>query len=802
MRIILLLLGLPLLLVRPAAAAETAQAAPPVAQIQPDATLPKTGPSVDQTLLTSEMVTSNLVGHLTPGPDDAPISQLVARVLQRFEYRQQPFDDTISSNFLYRYVSDLDPQHLHFLQSDLDEFAHYSSKLDDLTLRYGDTSPAYEIFNRFLERLQQRTAYAKHLLQTEDFTFTNDDRVLVNRKDQPAPKDVAAAEKLWRDRLRFEYLQEKLIIDDPIKTNAPATKPKDSPAATGTNAPAATPKTPEQIHDQIVTTLTKRYDRVMRLFTEWDSEEVFQFYLTTLAHVYDPHSDYFDQEQLQEFSMQMNLSLFGIGALLTTDDDGYCKIKEIKPGPAMKSGKLKTDDRIIAVAQGDAEPVDVVNMPLNKVVQLIRGPKGSEVRLTIIPANADLSTHKVVSLIRDEIKLDDQAAKAKIIEMPDGKGGTTRLGVIDLPAFYATFDVLSSPDKPTARSTTDDVTKLLVKLAEEKVSGVILDLRRNGGGSLEEAIRLTGLFIKKGPVVQVRSPGPDGEIEVDADTDPAQLYKGPLIVLTSRFSASASEIVAGALQDYGRALIVGDTNTHGKGTVQTLNQLGPYLQGRLWTTNDPGALKFTIKKFYRPSGSSTQLKGVKSDIVLPSVDNVADVGETALDYPLPWDTIPSSDFDHLNLVTPYLAELRQRSDARVAKDKDFDYVREDIALYEKARADKTLSLNEAQRLKELKENDARQKAREAERAARKEKLPTVYDISLKQAEQPGLPPAVTETNTVANAAGALDGADADVTDTPAPAPDVDLNETEQIMLDYLQLLATKPAPNAVVQAAK
>ncbi|MCX6895956.1 MAG: carboxy terminal-processing peptidase [Verrucomicrobia bacterium] len=735
----------------------------------------------DKTLLTREGIKSNAIVPLVPGPDDAPIARLTARVLQQFQYRRQVFNDTVSSNFLARFMSDLDPLHIHFLQGDADDFSNsYRTNLDDLTLRYGDTTPAYEVFNRFLGRLTQRTAYAENLLKTEKFQFTADERVTVNRHTLPYPKDVAEARKIWRERVRFEYLQELLNAANPIKT---------------TNAPAAKPKTPEQVHDDIVKTLTKRYDRILKLFKEWDADDVLQLYLTTLAHVYDPHSDYFGKAQFEEFSMGMNLALFGIGALLQSDEDGYCKIKELKPGPALKCGKIKPNDRIVAVAQGTNEPVDVVDMPLNKVVQLIRGPKNSEVRLTIIPAEAtDLAIRKVVALVREEIKLEDSAAKAKLIELPGGKGGKLRLGVIDLPSFYAPMDI-NQKEKTTARSTTADVTKLLVKLAEEKADGIILDLRRNGGGSLEEAIKLTGLFIKRGPVVQVRDP--NGEIIVKADEDPAELYDGPLIVLTSRFSASASEIVAGALQDYGRALIVGDTTTHGKGTVQTLTPLAPFLRGNLWTSNDPGTLKITISKFYRPSGSSTQLKGVASDIVLPSIDNVADIGEGASENPLPWDTITSSDYDHMNRIAPLLGELRKRSARRVAQARDFDYVREDVTLYQKAQADKTVSLNEAQRLKETQEDTARKKARDAEIAARKDAARKVYEISLKQAEIPGLPPPVTKTNTVAaNSATVLIGTNTLTTlaaveaseDEKAPTVDVNLEEAEHILVDYLGLL--------------
>ena len=737
---------------------------------------------------------------LSPGPDDAPIARITARFLQQVNYRRQKFDDNVSSNFLARYISDLDSQHLHFTQKDVEEFSRYNTTLDELTLRYGDTAPGYEIFTRFLDRLKERTAYAKELLQKEKFDFTADERFPANRHALPYPADLAEARKLWRDRLRFEYLQEKLNAETPDKKSAKdkagkkdlATQSKTAGDSAVTNA-VVKPKTPAEIHDDIVKKLSHRYDRILKMFVEWDGDDVLQFYLTTLAHIYDPHSDYFGRAQFEDFSMGMNLSLFGIGALLTTDEDGYCKFKELKPGPAAKSGQIKEGDRIIAVAQGTNEPVDVVEMPLNKVVRLIRGPKDTEVTLTIVPADtATAASRKIITLVRDEIKLEDQEAKAQVIELPGDPKTPHRLGLIRLPSFYATVDNGAGHDQATTRSTTTDVTKLLIKLAQEKVDGLILDLRRNGGGSLEEAIRLTGLFIKDGPVVQVREPS--GNSQIKADGDPAQIYTGPLFVLTDRYTASASEIVAGALQDYGRALIIGDALTHGKGTVQTLQQLDPYLHGALYTTNDPGAIKVTIQKFYRPSGLSTQLKGVVPDIILPSVDNLReDIGETAAENALPWDTIAAADYEPLGQIAPYVAELRQRSTQRLATTKDFDYINEDIGLYKKFEADKTISLNEATRLKEIQEIEARAKSREKERAARKTPEPKIYEFTLKQAELPGLPPPLAKTNAVAAGKTEVKKSDDEADDEKPAAVDPLLNEAEKIFVDYLNLLKNRPA---------
>jgi carboxyl-terminal processing protease len=750
---------------------------------------------------------TNTFKLISPGEIDGQIASATAAMLQRYHYLKKPFDEAVSSQFLDRYLETLDPQHLHFTQADLAEFEHYRTNLNHLTdtgRRPADTTPGCEIFNRFMERLTQRTAYADDLLKHEKFYFDTDERITINRKEMPYPSDLDEAKKLWRERLRFEYLQELLGKIGARKknlasgvTNKPAVL--DTTGSVTNGAAAAPPKKTEE--EEIVETLSHRYYRNLRFFKDWNNEDVLQYYLTALAHVYDPHSDYLGRAQLEQFSIGMNLSLFGIGAELVSED-GYCKIRRLLPGgPAIKSKLVKENDRIVAVAQSNQPPVDVVEMSLNKAVQLIRGPKGTEVRLTIIPAGAEASTRKLVSLIRDEIPLEESAAKAKIIDMPDSRGDTVRIGVIDLPSFYATFDTSISKDKPEPKSTTLDVAKLLQKLKQENVAGVILDLRHNGGGSLEEAIRLTGLFIKSGPVVQVREE--NGHVQSADDPDPAVRYEGPLVVWASRHSASASEILAGALQDYGRALIVGEASTHGKGTVQSVNQLRPFIRVSDKTlTNDPGALKMTIKKFFRPSGASTQLKGVIPDIVLPSVANESkDIGESALENPLPWDTIPSAKYDHFNLVEPYLPELRKHSADRVAADQEFTYVREDIELFKKRQADKTISLNEKDRLKEQDEVEARQKARDKERSARPAPQEKVYEISLKQADLPGLPPPVTKTNaalakvsvqagSITNSAAAARGADKpdEAEAEKPPAPDAPMLEAEHILIDYLSVL--------------
>ncbi len=734
---------------------------------------------------------------LAPTPDDGEIAYVTARVLEQGHYRQHPFDDAYSEKFLQMYLQALDPQRLYFTQADLAEFALYRDRLDNLTLGRrlaADTKPAYRIFNRFLERLDQRVAYVQELLQQEQFTFATDESIVANRKEEPYPVDLAEARHLWRQRLRSEYLQEVIAKYAERQKAARDARKKGTAAGQSTTQTNAVPAPPADVPPEadaaaIVEKLNKRYTRNQHIYHELDQQDVLEFYLTSLAHVYDPHSDYFNPRQADNFAIGMNLSLFGIGAVLQADGEGYCKIADLKPGPASKSGKIKRGDRIVAVAQSNAPPVDVVDMNLNKIVQLVRGPKGSEVRLTMVSAD-NTSDRWEVTLIREEIKLDDQAAKAKIIDLPDAAGNIVRIGIIDLPSFYVPMDLgrnSHSTDKDNdAHYTSRDVARLLTKLKAEKVQGIILDLRRNGGGSLEECVKLTGLFIKDGPVVQVRGPG--GDPFIDKDDDRSLLYDGPLIVLTSRFSASASEILAGALQDYNRALIVGDLSTHGKGTVQQLNPLRMFIS-EADMTNNPGTLKITKAKFYRASGASTQLKGVSSDIVLPSKLNYAkDIGEAALENALPWDVIRSARYEKFNLVQPYLAELLAQSSQRLSTNQEYIYIREDIEQFRKAQAANSVSLNEQQRIQEWEEDDARQRARDRERRARKTTPPTVYELTLKQVDLPGLPPPVAWTNLV-NSTVAEDLPPEEFAPDAPPAIDAPLEETQQILLDYIRLLS-------------
>jgi len=678
---------------------------------------------------------------------EGQVTQLTVQLLEQTQFAHQQLDDAMAAQFLDRYLDSLDSTHELFFQSDVAEFQRFLPQLAEKTRIEGDTKPARVIYERYLQRIEDRAAFVAKELKEEKFEFTGQDRYSYDREKSPRPLDVTAAHELWRQRLRADVLQEKLAGKKP---------------------------------EEFAQTLTRRYARQVQMMKKLSPGTVVETYLNALAHVYDPHSDYMGPEQLANFNIAMQLSLAGIGATLL-GDDGVCKIGELVPGgPAAKSGKLKVGDRIVAVGQGPGkEAVDVVDMPLPQAVDLIRGPKGTEVTLTLIPAGATEGTRKTVTIRRDVIHLDEQKAKAQIVDLPVNAGGTTRLGVIDLPAFYAS-------DKGRGESATADVARLIRKLETEKVQGIILDLRRNGGGSLEEAISLTGLFIPSGPVVQTRDL--EGNISIGSDDDGKTLYSGPLIVLTSRLSASASEIVAGALQDYGRAVIVGDSSTFGKGTVQTMLPLG-YLMQKSGVTPaaDPGALKVTISKFYRPGGSSTQLRGVRPDIVLPSFTDTPEISEAGMENPMPWDAVPPARYPHFDLANPYIPKLTEESRARIASEQDFQWWREDLALVEKNRATKSVSLNEAERRKERDEAKARTKAHEEARLSRKETEPTVYEITVKNADSPGLPPALEAKKPKADAVAENSAA-------PEPERDLLLHETEHILADYLKLLPTIASP--------
>jgi carboxyl-terminal processing protease len=619
----------------------------------------------------------------------------------------------------------------------------------------GDTQPAHVIFARYLQRLREQVEFDTRLLRTERFTFTGHDRLQIDRTHEERPRDLNAAHVLWRQQLRAEVLEEKLS----------AKPPKDIAAA-----------------------LIKRHEQQLKSMTELGDQEVLEVYLDALAHVYDPHSDYLDKESMDSLSISMNLSLFGIGAALGKED-GVCTIRELVPGsPAALSGALKPGDKIVAVAQDGQAAVDVTSMPLNRIVDLIRGPRGSIVTLTIVPA---AGARKTVRLTRAEVKLEDQQAKARIVDLPRPNAEPIRLGVIDLPSFYAGK---GDENGRSEHGATADVARLLAKLQAEKVRGVVLDLRRNGGGSLQEAVDLTALFIGGGPVVQTRDA--KGAIEVEADKHAKALYTGPLVVLASRFSASASEIVAGALQDYGRAVVVGDPSTFGKGTVQTIVPLGPVMDhAGLRHASDPGALKVTVSKFYRPSGASTELRGVASDIVIAAASGLLPVGEDKLDDPLPWDTIAAARSKPSGEAAPHLAALRDASARRVAGDPAFDDLRKQLARLKSRLDGKSVSLNEAERRREQAEDKKLAKATAAKAKAVDATI-SAYEITVKGAGAPGLPPRLVGAGAPpSKAEAARAGANEDESESAGAhaADNLILGESLRILADYVGLLAAPPS---------
>jgi carboxyl-terminal processing protease len=692
--------------------------------------------------------------------DAEQICVSVGRLLEEGHYTHQQLNAEMSQKFLRNYIELLDFSHLFFTQKDVDALtAKYGTALaDDVLL--GNLKPAYEIYDLYQKRVDERVAKIKELLKQQPMDFKTDASVELRREKAPWPKDEGEADELWRGRIASELLQEKLS-EHPIEPG---------PQLVG-----------------------RRYDRIARNVHEEDRDEQVKLYLDALAQTYDPHSEYLSKADFKNFNIQMGLSLVGIGAMLRTED-GYAKIESLVPGgPAQVDGRLKVGDRITAVSQAQGEFVDVRDMRLDKVVEMIRGKKGTKVRLLAIPANApDPSQRKNVDLVRDEIKLKDQEARADIIIKKDENGNPVKLGWLTLPSFYADMDRHS-------KSTTRDVLALLKRLKKENIAGLVVDLRRNGGGSLEEAISLTGLFLKSGPIVQTK--GSNGNIVISSDPDPGIAYSGPLIVLTSRQSASASEIFAAALQDYGRAVIVGDKNTFGKGTVQTILPIGRFTSLLGSRSDDDGELKLTIQKFYRVAGGSTQLHGVASDIVLPTLTDLPEFGEGALKNCLPYDEVPKARFTKWSDGHPlFVEELKRRSAERVQHDPEFHYVMEDMERLRHKLDENRITLNEDARRKEIQDDKLRKEGRTKERLARQEEEPNIYRLTLDTVDKPDLqlimyPGKLAEAKAKAGATKVSPEAAPDddtdtlgaADDTKEPAIDPERDETLNIMADLVDL---------------
>jgi carboxyl-terminal processing protease len=629
------------------------------------------------------------------------VGKQMAIMLQNSHFARLPYNAELSRNFFDEYLRSLDFQKLYFTQGDVDGFrAKYGDRLHTLLLQGDSMEPAREIYAVFRTRVAERVAGAQELLKGE-FDFTGDEEVMMSRKEAKWPKDEAEAKAIWATQIKEAVLSETLRKET-VSRLAREQGKKD---------PGADDLDPRK-------KVSLRYKRLLASVNDVDDEDIANYFLSAVARAYDPHTDYMSFREMNRFNGDMKNELIGIGALLQAEEDGATIIKGIVVGgPADKQGSLKLNDRVVAVDSlntGTAEAMtDIMFMPIDKVVELIRGKEGTSVALKVEPSGGAPGETDIIVIRREKVELKDEQASGEMIHMKNSDGEIRRIGVITLPSFYADFQ-----DGTTRCSV--DVERILKRLIDEKMDGLIFDLRNNGGGSLEEVRRMTGFFVPRGPVVQVKNTL--GQVQVK-DTDGGKpIYTGPMVVMVDKSSASASEILAGALQDYNRAVIVGDTSTFGKGTVQQPMDIGRMLP--LFAVRDKaGYLKVTIQKFYRPSGSSTQKHGVVPDIALPSITDALDVGEAFLEKALPYDRIrPASDFRALDAQALFLPKLKELSRERVEACGDFAYVIQDVLKAKERIKANRVSLNKAEREKELAEADAQKKERNAERRKRFEQV--------------------------------------------------------------------------------
>jgi carboxyl-terminal processing protease len=601
-----------------------------------------------------------------PAARDSQVARWVAKLMPINHISAQELNDTISQRALERFISSLDPMKLYFYQSDVDEFGKSSNKIDDMVLK-GDLSLAYEIFGRFIQRVDERVVVALELLEG-DFDFTLDESVIIDPKTAQYATTMEEAHDRWRRQIKYALLD----LKDEGKEGREA-----------------------------IEQLQRRYSRYARRWKQTDSDDLLEMYLTAITTGYDPHSTYMSAGTLNDFEIQMSLNLDGIGAQLREKDGNTVVTRVIPGGAAEKHGKLKSDDVIVTVGQGDNGPiVDIVEMPLTDVVDLIRGKARTVVRLGVKPGGVgNVEEYKIV---RARIELKESAARGEVIDHVS-ESGTTKIGYINLPSFYLDMDA-ARQGRRDYRSSTRDVRVILEDFKVKGVEGVVLDLSKNGGGSLTEAINLTGLFIDQGLVVQVKNS--DGSVDKYRDEVAGTAWSGPLVVQTSKFSASASEIYAGAIKDYRRGIVVGDPATHGKGTVQTLMDLGERLLGKRNRQN-LGALKVTLQQFYLPDGQSTQRTGVSADIVIPSLIAKMDIGESDLKYALEHDTVKAVRHDRYSLVpADLLGKVRQRSLARIAEDDEFTDLLRRVDLYVTQKEQHVVSVQEDEFMARRKELDA------------------------------------------------------------------------------------------------
>ncbi|AYV19881.1 MULTISPECIES: carboxy terminal-processing peptidase [Vibrio] len=606
---------------------------------------------------------------LAPEVQHETASKRVTSRFTRSHYKHFTLDDEFSKAIFARYLEMLDYNRNIFTQADIDKFNSWSTQLDD-QLKAGNNQIAFDVYNLSMQKRYDRFAYALSLLDKE-MKFDVDESITLDRSEAAWPKDEAELNELWRKRVKYDALNLKLA---------------------GKN------------WDEIKETLGKRYNNAIKRLTQSHNEDAFQIYMNAFAREVDPHTSYLSPRSAEQFQSEMNLSLEGIGAVLQLTDD-YTVIRSlVAGGPASKSKQLGEGDKIIGVGQDGEEIVDVIGWRLDDVVQLIKGPKGTKVKLQILPDGKDAKA-TVVEIVRDKIRLEDRAVKSEVIEK-DGK----KIGVLEVPSFYVGLS--------------KDTDKLITELKEKGVDGIIVDLRNNGGGALTEATAMSGLFIESGPVVQVRDSY--GRVNVNSDTDGKISYQGPLTVLVNRYSASASEIFAAAMQDYGRAIVLGE-NSFGKGTVQqhrSLNHIYDLFDKEL------GYVQYTIQKFYRINGGSTQNKGVVPDIAFPTPIDPAETGESVEDNALPWDSIDKAKYSELQRNDEMIASLTTKHEERIKSDMEFGFIAEDIAKYKAEKDDKTLSLNEAARKAESDNNDELRLERVnlRQKAAGEEPYKTLDDI--------------------------------------------------------------------------
>lgn len=641
------------------------------------------------------------------------IASLVVQLLAKEHYTRRQMDAAFSGEVFDEYLRVMDPTRIFFLQEDIDMFA--KSK-DDLARKAaaGDVQIAFDIFNMRSIRLAEYRDFARDFL-SKPIQYDPDETYHIDREDAPWPKDVNEQHAIWAKRIKNELIVARMsdkAAEEEAK-EAAAEKSKEAEAKDGETkeekeeeapAPAIPLLSPEK-------RVQKRVDQLLVTVEGMDPIDILEGYLTAFANVCDPHSTYMSPATGEDFDIHISLNLSGIGAVLSSED-GYTKIVEVVPnGPADKEGTLRENDRIIAVTQEGGEPVDVMDMPLSKVVTLIRGKEGSRVTLTILPARkgAQAAPEKV-TITRGNVPMNESHAQSRIIEAKTEDGQTKKIGVIDLPSFYIDFAAVRRGDEDY-NSSGHDVLRILNEFADQKIDGLIVDLRANGGGSLTEAVDLSGFFIPEGPIVQVKD---KASTSVLRDNDRGQIaYSGPMLVLVNRYSASATEIFSAALKDYHRAVVVGDPHTHGKGSVQVVTDLNNYMLYIASERFDAGQLKLTNAKFYRINGESTQIKGVEADIPLPGFSETEETGERALRHALPYDTIrPArySVYDGKYAVTPSLiSELKAKSEARVAEDPIFKALMADVALYDEIRKNKDVALDFDKRWAEYEREKAIQK---------------------------------------------------------------------------------------------